>query len=137
MSLIVTLIAYGIAIAIPLFTVYLFVTQDVFGTGKPSTMLISMGWGAIGAYGLALAINNTTAALGLFSSQQVAHISGPVIEEVLKAAILVVLVRRPQFRYLVDGALYGIAVGIGFALSENLFIYLPASGSAVLGTAIS
>ncbi len=137
MSLIVTVIAYGIAVAIPLFTVYLFVTQDVFGTGKPSTMLISMGWGAVGAYGLALVLNDATVALGLLNADRVAHISGPVIEEVLKAAILVVLVRRPQFRYLVDGALYGIAVGIGFALSENLFIYLPASGNAVLGTAIS
>ncbi len=137
MSLIVTIVAYGIAVAIPLFTVYLFVTQDVFGTGKPSTMLVSMAWGAVGAYGLALVVNDATVALGLLNADRVTHVSGPVIEELLKAVILVVLVRRPQFRYLVDGALYGIAVGIGFALSENLFIYLPASGSAVLGTAIS
>ena len=41
------------------------------------------------------------------------------------------------FRYFVDGAVYGIAAGIGFALSENLFIYIPDAGEAALGAAIS
>ena len=51
--------------------------------------------------------------------------------------MLIYLIRQPRFRYIVDGAVYGIAVGIGFALSENLFIYLPGAGNAVLATAIS
>ncbi len=137
MSLIVTLLAYAIAIAIPLLTVYVFVTQDAFGTVDARTLLICLLWGAVGAYGLALAINTLTVRAGLLDSGQVIRLSGPVIEEILNAAILVYIIRRPQFRYHVDGALYGIAVGVGFALSENVFTYLPAAGDAVLGTALS
>ncbi len=65
------------------------------------------------------------------------RITAPIIEEILKALILIYLIQHPRFRYIVDGAVYGIAVGIGFALSENLFIYLPGAGDAVLVTAIS
>jgi CRP-like cAMP-binding protein len=67
----------------------------------------------------------------------VVSVTGPIVEEILKAAILIYLVRHPRFRYIVDGAAYGIAVGIGFATSENYFFYLPDAGSAVLGVAIS
>ena len=55
----VTVIAYLIAIAIPAFTVYLFVMLDVFGTGKPSTLLFCGAWGAFGAFSLAWLINNS------------------------------------------------------------------------------
>jgi hypothetical protein len=40
---IATLIAYLIAVAIPAFAVYLMFTQDLFGTGKRSTVLVALG----------------------------------------------------------------------------------------------
>jgi CRP-like cAMP-binding protein/RsiW-degrading membrane proteinase PrsW (M82 family) len=132
----VTIIAYIIAIAIPAFTVYVFFALDVFGTGKSSTILLCMAWGAIGAFLLAWMINNWILDQGL-GYETLTRIAAPIIEEILKALVLVYLVQQPRFRYIVDGAVYGIAVGIGFGLSENMFIYLPGSGSAVLGTAIS
>ncbi len=132
----VTIVAYIIAIALPFLAVYLIWALDVFGTGKLSTILLCLGWGALGAYSLAYAINNGVIALGA-SFDLLTNLAAPVIEEILKALVLVVLVRQPRFRYIVDGTVYGFAVGIGFALSENLFIYLPRSDSAVLGTAIS
>jgi hypothetical protein len=54
----------------------------------------------------------------------------PLLEELLKALVLLYLVRRPSFTYFVDGAVYGFAVGIGFAVFENLlYIYQhPATG---------
>jgi RsiW-degrading membrane proteinase PrsW (M82 family)/CRP-like cAMP-binding protein len=132
----VTVIAYLIGIAIPAFTVYLFVMLDVFGTGKPSTLLLCGAWGAFGAFPLAWLINNTVMNWGM-TYETLTRITAPIIEEILKALVLVYLIRQPRFRYIVDGAVYGIAVGIGFALSENLFIYLPGAGNAVLATAIS
>jgi len=132
----VTVVAYVIAIALPFFAVYLIWALDVFGTGKLSTILVCLGWGTLGAYGLAYLINTRVIALGL-SYDLLTNLTAPVIEEILKALVLVALVRHPRFRYIVDGTVYGFAVGIGFALSENLFIYLPRSDSAVLGTAIS
>jgi RsiW-degrading membrane proteinase PrsW (M82 family)/CRP-like cAMP-binding protein len=132
----VTVIAYLIGIAIPAFTVYLFVMLDVFGTGKPSTLLLCGAWGAFGAFPLAWLINNTVMDWGM-TYETLTRITAPIIEEILKALVLIYLIRQPRFRYIVDGAVYGIAVGIGFALSENLFIYLPGAGDAVLATAIS
>lgn len=132
----VTLVAYLIAIAIPAFTIYLFIMLDVFGTGKTSTILLCVGWGALGAFGLAWTFNNFILDQGL-GYNTLTRIGAPIIEEVLKSLILIYLVRQPRFRYIVDGAVYGIAVGIGFGLSENMLIYLPRSGEAVLGAAIS
>ena len=67
----------------------------------------------------------------------------PVIEETLKALIIVYLIRTQRIAFLVDAAIYGFAVGTGFAVVENLY-YLamrPDSHMAVwvvrgFGTAI-
>jgi hypothetical protein len=53
----------------------------------------------------------------------------PAIEEVLKSAVLAYEVRRPNFTYFVDGAIYGFAAGAGFAVAENL-LYLGRAGAA-------
>ncbi|RPI96572.1 MAG: PrsW family intramembrane metalloprotease, partial [Chloroflexi bacterium] len=95
-----------------------------------------LGWGAVGAFGLAWLINNEVMDRGV-SYEMLTRITAPIIEEILKALVLIYLIQHPRFRYIVDGAVYGIAVGIGFALTENLAIYLPDAGDAVLATAIS
>lgn len=45
----------------------------------------------------------------------------PVIEEAIKALILVYLVRAQRIAFLVDAAIYGFAVGTGFAVVENIY----------------
>jgi len=57
----------------------------------------------------------------------------PVIEEALKASILFVLVRNNRIGFLVDAAIFGFAVGAGFAIFENLF-YLQSLPDMKLGT---
>jgi len=57
----------------------------------------------------------------------------PVIEEALKALIIVVLIRNNRIGFLVDAAIFGFAVGTGFAILENLF-YLQYSPDMSLGT---
>jgi len=47
----------------------------------------------------------------------------PLLEEALKAAVLVYMVRSRRIGTLVDGAIFGFAVGTGFAVLENL-VYL-------------
>ncbi|NDJ76925.1 MAG: PrsW family intramembrane metalloprotease [Chloroflexi bacterium] len=132
----VSIVAYLIAIAIPAFTVYLFIALDVFGTGKPSTIFACVAWGAVGAYLLALTFNSFM--FEVLDRDLVRGLTAPIGEELLKAIILVILIQQPRFRYIVDGAVYGIAVGIGFGLSENVFWYLPrAEEGALLGTAIT
>ncbi|MBI5931077.1 MAG: PrsW family intramembrane metalloprotease [Chloroflexi bacterium] len=130
-----TLIAYLIAIAIPTLTIYLFYAFDLYGTGRISTVLVSFGWGVVGAFGIA----NLTyrLLLGGIEFTQLTTLFAPTLEEMLKSFVLIYLVFQPRFRYIVDGTIYGIAVGIGFAMSETAFIYLPDAGNAALSTAIS
>jgi protease PrsW len=61
--------------------------------------------------------------LGLDLSRYSVFVS-PVVEELLKAAYIVWLLRRNKVGFVVDAATYGFAVGTGFAFFENLY-YLP------------
>ena len=67
----------------------------------------------------------------------------PFIEEVLKASIILVLLRLNRIGFLVDAAIFGFAVGAGFAMIENLYFlqFLPETNAGVwivrgFGTAI-
>jgi len=57
----------------------------------------------------------------------------PLTEELLKAVIVLALVRMHRIGFLVDAAIYGFAVGTGFALAENLY-YLHRAAEAGMGT---
>lgn len=57
----------------------------------------------------------------------------PLIEELLKAAIVVWLIRRHRVAFLVDAAICGFAVGAGFAMVENVY-FLRMLPDAPLGT---
>ncbi len=67
----------------------------------------------------------------------------PFIEEILKSLIILALIRLNRIGFLVDAAIFGFAVGAGFALIENLYFLqiLPETTVAVwivrgFGTAI-
>lgn len=133
----VTLIASFISIAVPFFAIYLIYLLDLYGTGKGITILYCMAWGIAGSFGLAYLINNATIDLLDLKFEEVSRYSAPVVEELLKALILVYFIQQPRFRYFVDGAVYGYAAGIGFAVSENLFYVVNDSSGAALTLAIS
>jgi len=57
----------------------------------------------------------------------------PLVEEALKAIVIIVLIRRNRIGFLVDAAIFGFAVGAGFAIFENLF-YLQSLPDTKLGT---
>jgi RsiW-degrading membrane proteinase PrsW (M82 family) len=56
----------------------------------------------------------------------------PLVEELAKAAVVVALIRVHRIAFLVDAAIYGFAVGAGFAVVENVWyqVLLP---DAILG----
>jgi RsiW-degrading membrane proteinase PrsW (M82 family) len=57
----------------------------------------------------------------------------PLIEEALKALVIWALMRNNRIGFLVDAAIYGFAVGAGFAIFENLY-YLTILPDLKLGT---
>ncbi|MBV9190769.1 MAG: PrsW family intramembrane metalloprotease [Betaproteobacteria bacterium] len=57
----------------------------------------------------------------------------PLIEEGLKALVIVALIRAHRIGFLVDGAIFGFAVGAGFAVIENID-YLSMAPHSGVGT---
>ena len=60
------------------------------------------------------------------------RVVGPVLEECLKAAALMVLFWRNRVGFMIDAAIMGFAVGTGFALFENVY-YLYGMHDANVG----
>ena len=71
-------------------------------------------------------------ALGLDWARYSRYVA-PVVEESLKAAFVVYLLRRNKVGFVVDAAIHGFGVGTGFAFLENLY-YLQANPDATLWT---
>jgi protease PrsW len=55
------------------------------------------------------------------SRVMLARITAPILEEALKAALIIAMIRARRVGFLVDAAIQGFAIGAGFALVENLY----------------
>jgi RsiW-degrading membrane proteinase PrsW (M82 family) len=112
-------IALIIATAVPLLSLLVIYRLNLFGTNATfRTVILCFLWG-IAAYGLAFGLHRTLINNGLIAFRTLQRLVAPFDEEILKALILIILVRRANFTYFVDGAIYGFAIGIGFAIAEN------------------
>jgi len=129
------IIAMFVAVIIPLGALYIIRAIDFYQTGSSKFIIISGIWGVI-AYFLAVQANNAAINNGFVSRDNLIRFVGPMIEEILKGIILTVLVRRAEFKYFLDGAIYGFATGIGFAIVEN-YEYIMGYQSSAVELAIS
>ncbi len=128
------IIALIIATVIPLFVLYIIYTRNLYATGEANYIAFAVGWGVL-AFTVASLFNRILIDTGTLDRLTTVQFAAPVIEEILKGAFLLYLVRRPQFTYFVDGAIYGFSVGIGFAVFEN-YQYVFGNLNAALGIAI-
>jgi RsiW-degrading membrane proteinase PrsW (M82 family) len=127
--------ALFMATAVPLLFLYLIHTLDLYGTGSTRAIAFSFAWGAASVF-MALAIYRLAHdQLGLLSEQALVRYMAPVVEETIKALALLYLIRRPTFTYFIDGAVYGFATGVGFAVFEN-YLYIFQNLDIGLGTAL-
>lgn len=89
----------------------------------------AFGWGAIVATFFAGYINDWAA---VFTGSELiaAVVSAPIAEETLKAIALLLLFwqQRHEFDNVTDGVVYATMVGLGFAMTENVYYY----GASVL-----
>ncbi len=128
-------VALLIATAIPILALIGIHSLDFYKTGEFKFVLISAIAGMV-SYGAAALINPIPLHLGWIDFNQMVRYLAPVVEEILKAIVLLALVRRPKFTYFVDGAIYGFATGIGFAIFEN-YEYVLGHAPAALAVAIN
>ncbi len=95
----------GFALVVGCFVAGLLAFPLSFAANTGALRLMTLGWGLSTAVAL-LAVKTSVA---------------PLVEEVAKSLGLVYAVRRPDFTYFVDGAIFGFAAGTAFAIIENLF----------------
>ncbi|HSH04256.1 MAG TPA: PrsW family intramembrane metalloprotease [Anaerolineae bacterium] len=130
------IIAYALATVIPLLFLYLVYTQDFYQSGSGRMMAVCLGWGGI-SVALAFGVNDTLfrEMLG-YDADAIVRLVAPITEEILKGLIIVWLVRQERFTYFVDGAIYGFAVGMGFAIFENYFYVYQLGGDETIGVIV-
>lgn len=111
--------AYLLGILIPLFFLYLVHLLEIYAASRHEVLGLSIGWGIL-VFSIAYAINRFMLDQDLATIKDLNLLVAPILEESLKSALLIVLMRRFMLRYAADGMAYGFAIGIGFAMIENL-----------------
>ena len=83
--------------------------------------------------GISYLANDFVLGLVKIDLPQFSRYVAPFIEEMLKGLVVVALIRSHRIGFLVDAAIFGFAVGTGFALVEN-FYFLRLVPDAGMGT---
>jgi len=133
----------GLAIGVVPVLAFLFalLLLDSFQLVSMRSVGRSILWG-MAAAGASYAANAFLLGRAGLGEEVVRRYVAPILEETLKAAYLIWLLRRGRVAFLIDAAIHGFAAGAGFALVENAYYAgTGASGTAVwvvrgLGTAL-
>jgi len=104
------------------------VFMDSYKLVRFKVLLVAIGGGAAAAV-ISYFVNSWL--IGLFQNDFAVYSRylSPLVEELLKAAVLLAFFQAQRIGFLVDGAILGFAVGAGFSIFENLY-YLYANPEA-------
>lgn len=95
------------------------VSLDSFRLVRFRTVLLLLAAGAVAA-GISLPVHRSIVAASGIERATLARYVAPLVEETLKATVVVYLIARRRVGFLVDAAITGFAVGAGFAALENI-----------------
>lgn len=126
-----TLFVPAIAVLSPTLALFAMYRYTGHCPGTYRWVLVCFVWGAV-ALGLATYINPAVVHGGLTDHNTMMRVSAPITEESLKALVLVYLACRRKLTHVGEGATFGFAVGIGFAVIEN-FQYITFDPAATIG----
>lgn len=119
-------------VAVSLIPVFVFLSALVFLDSyklvRFSSILGIIFFGC-GAAAISLIANQWLLQMATINLTSFIRYVAPVIEETLKAICLIILIRGKKVGFLVDAAIFGFAIGAGFALVENIY-YLWAVDTA-------
>ena len=134
--IVITVAALLLATLIPLAVLWFIRSRNMYQTGSFNMVLGSFAWGIL-VYGMVALFNSQVLiGQGILDISTLVKFITPWQEEILKAALFIYLIRKINFTYFVDGAIYGFAIGVGFAIVEN-YEYVLAFQDAALGVAVS
>lgn len=111
-------------IAVSFFPVILFllllIYLDSFKLVKYLDLFTCLIWGMISA-GISYVINTVLYNLVQINFISYSRFVAPVVEELLKASLIIFIIYRGKIGFLIDGAILGFAVGAGFSIVENIY----------------
>lgn len=109
-----------------LFLVMLLYLDSLKLVGK-ILLLLCLFWGIFSS-GISFFLNTWLLRnLGL-NFETYSRFIAPVVEEMLKCSIFVVLLRRNKIGFMIDGAIYGFSIGAAFSFAENIFYLFNYAG---------
>lgn len=124
-----------ISILIPLGFLYIIWGFDIYSLSRVPVMVGAILWG-LATFAVALTVQNALLRAGMLDFWQVTLFNAPVLEQALKAVFVIWLASQMRLRSSIDGAVYGFAVGTGFAMAENL-LYVSGAPDRALGIALA
>ncbi|MDP8203446.1 MAG: PrsW family glutamic-type intramembrane protease [Candidatus Tenebribacter mawsonii] len=111
-----------ISIAVSLIPVFVFLVMLIFLDNykllKPASIFKAIGFGMLAAV-ICYFVNRFT--LTMISGEILSRYIAPVLEEIAKALLPFLLIKKGKIGFLVDAAIIGFAVGSGFSLLENIY----------------
>lgn len=115
-------IAVDIAVSLVPVLVFLLalVFLDSFKLVKSRVLVITIAWG-IGTALMCYAINDRMLQSVTPDDFYYKRYGSPILEECFKSLLVFYLIASKRVGFMVDAAIYGFAVGTGFALAENLY----------------
>jgi RsiW-degrading membrane proteinase PrsW (M82 family) len=105
---------------------------DSYKLVKLRTVIAVVATGAVVA-GVSYLANEAALNLLRIDLTSYSRYVAPVVEELLKALVIVWLIHANRIGFLVDAAIFGFAVGTGFSLVENVY-FLEVVKDAGIGT---
>ncbi len=98
----------------------LLIYLDSFKLVKLTDLFLCLVWGMVSA-GISYIINTTLFNLVHLEFFSYSRFIAPIIEELLKASLIIFIIYRGKVGFLIDGAILGFAVGAGFSIIENIY----------------
>ena len=92
-------------------------------------VLLNFLWGAFGAIILSIVFSLLLSASLKTGTFVDTILVAPFVEEIMKGIFLLWMARNRQFDNITDGVVYGMAIGLGFGMTEN-FLYFVGASSA-------
>ena len=113
-----------VQILVSLLPVFIFliilIYLDSYKLVKISNVLLIILIGCIAAL-LSYGINNILLNSLHLNIKFYARYIAPIIEESIKAAFIIYMISKKKIGFMVDAAIYGFAIGAGFAFIENIY----------------
>ena len=103
------------------------VSMDSYKLVKLPAVVATVAAGALSAWG-SYALNGAILSAVHIDWVTFSRYCAPLVEEILKGAIVLLLIRSGRVAFLVDAAIFGFAAGTGFSVLEN--VYYSLSGVA-------